>query len=969
MSVVSVVWTGKMPVLPKVTILTREYIALDIETTGLDPKKDAILEIGAVRFKGKRIEESYTTLINPGRAIPYDIQQLTGIKSVDVFGAPSIHAVLPELRRFVADTPIVGHNISFDLGFLHYQNVCRQNIGVDTFELATMILPNAGRYNLGALAKYLKIELPETGQAHRALYDAQIAHLLFEALRDLVLQLDSRTLETISQLVRKTDWPLAMVFDDIYKERLSGNGNHYQATDSAEKESAETPLSTLNFNPRLSPLNYDKPLKPAPEVQPLDVLELCRTLEKNGLFAKNFEGFEHRPQQVDMLAHVIEAFNETRHLMVEAGTGTGKSIAYLLPAVYWAKQNGQRVVVSTNTINLQDQLLNKDIPALQKILSFRFKAVTLKGRNNYVCPRRVQLFLGKANHSPKELALLIKLLIWLPRTQTGDREELFMPDRVEQALWWQVASESKICNPQTCSADSCFYARARRLAESAHIVIVNHALLLSDIAVDGRIIPEYNHLIIDEAHHLEDSITNQLSFVAEQKAIEQLIQELSQPTRAKGFTGFIEEVARRCAQAVPPRVLQHIMEVVHRSHLIIKKAHVLVAELFGAAQSFAADCTPNSSQYSQKIRLTEQTRNHSDWSNVELAWDNLSIVLTDLSKVLNDLFSRLSELDEFQITNWEELVANLASYRTRIEEIRVNLQRIISEPKPEQVCWVEYAVQNKNVSLHHAPLHVGKLFNENLLKPKDTVILTSATIRTNNSFEYFQGRLNMWDVAKAEVGSPFDYYNHTLLYIPVDMPQPDMPNYQRAVERSLIELVKTIKGRTLVLFTSHSQLKDTAKAIREPLGEAGIQVYEQGHGAGRRQMVENFKIADQAVLLGTRSFWEGVDIPGAALSCVVITKLPFAVPSEPIIAARSETFNNAFSQYSMPLAILTFRQGFGRLIRTKTDRGVVVILDRRVISKNYGQAFIDSLPEAREQRDLLINLPLIAQQWIEGDRK
>jgi DNA polymerase-3 subunit epsilon/ATP-dependent DNA helicase DinG len=274
-------------------------------------------------------------------------------------------------------------------------------------------------------------------------------------------------------------------------------------------------------------------------------------------------------------------------------------------------------------------------------------------------------------------------------------------------------------------------------------------------------------------------------------------------------------------------------------------------------------------------------------------------------------------------------------------------------------------MQTKALSLHNAPLHVGNLVHEHLLKPKESVVLTSATLRTNNSFEYFQERLHLWDAEEAAVGSPFDYENNTLLYLPTDMPEPASPGHQKAVEAALTDLVKQIRGRTLVLFTAYTQLRNTANHIKSALADAGIVVYEQGDGTNRRQMLENFKTAEQAVLLGTRSFWEGVDIPGSALSCVVITRIPFAVPSDPIIAARAETFDDAFSQYSIPQAILMFRQGFGRLIRSHQDRGVVVIFDRRVVSKSYGQAFLDSLPGVTEHRGLLANLPKMAEDWID----
>jgi DNA polymerase-3 subunit epsilon/ATP-dependent DNA helicase DinG len=653
--------------------------------------------------------------------------------------------------------------------------------------------------------------------------------------------------------------------------------------------------------------------------------------------------------------------------MVEAGTGTGKSIAYLIPAIYWAVQNGERVVISTNTINLQDQLLTKDIPTLKKILPVDFKAVALKGRSNYLCPNRLQLFRTKENLSPKESRLLAKLLVWLPSTTTGDREELFMPDYGEQALWHQVASDGTLCNPRICTSDTCFYARARREAESAHVVIVNHALLLADIAVDNRVIPEYKYLIVDEAHHLEDNITNQLSFEASQKTIEQMLRDLSVPLRGRTQrVGFINEVSRRCMSAVPNSAKGDVNEIVYKCHEAVDDALKSTRKLFAILADFMAEFSRRSA-YSTKIRLTDDTRTHPAWSDVELIWDSAGTSLADVSKALGILYTMLTELEGYDVPNWEELLSTLNYYRGQLDEIRSNMHVILAEPSRERILWVEQDANKKVISLHNAPLHVGNLVHEHLLKPKESVIFTSATLRTNNSFEYFQERLHLWGADEVAVGSPFDYENNTLVYVPTDLPETNTPGYQKSFEAGLLDLVLQLKGRTLVLFTAYSQLRNTAKAIRGPLAEAGIVVHQQGDGTGRRQMLENFKSADHGVLLGTRSFWEGVDIPGPALSCVVIARLPFAVPSDPIVAARSETFEDSFYQYSIPEAILMFRQGFGRLIRTKDDRGVVAVFDRRVISKGYGHAFLDSLPDAVRRQGSITDLPHLAEQWIDYD--
>lgn len=946
--------------------MARVYVSLDIETTGLDPEQDEILEIGAVRFKGGQIYESFQTLVKPACPIPYKIQQLTGITPDDVRDAPSLAAILPQLSRFVGDNPIIGHNIGFDLSFLQKQSVLEQNLGIDTFELASILLPHASRYSLAALLSHLQVPLPAEGQTHRALDDAKLAIHLFEALLDQARRLDSQVIEEVARISKQSRWPLSLVFRDLNRER------HYTAPTGTlgQQLMAKGMMADSNkgrgFGMIQSDGRFEPPLKPVQQPAPLDILALCTMLEHGGRFEKKFEGFEYRPQQVDMLANVAGAFNEGQHLMVEAGTGTGKSMAYLIPALYWAAQNGHRVVVSTATINLQDQLINKDIPNLQRLLPVSFRAVALKGRSNYVCPRRVQMFQTKESHTPTELRLLAKLLIWLPSTTTGDREELFMPDYHEQVLWSQVASDGNVCSARTCTPETCFYARARRAAESAHVVVVNHALLLADVGVDNKVIPEYKYLIIDEAHHLEDVVTNQLSFTIDQKSMEQLLRELSAPLRSSDRTvGFMHEIARRVQNAVPASLRSDIDHLVRKSEETVNRCLQASRELFRTLYNFMIEY-PNGSQYNAKIRLTNETRAQPTWADVEVAWGNAQAGLVDVSKALGVLYTMLTELEPYDVPNWEELLAMAGAYRSRIDDTQTCLDQIITKPSNDRILWVEQDSRNRVISLHNAPLHVGDLVRRHLLDSKEAVILTSATLRANSSFDYFQERLNLWDAESAAVGSPFDYENNTLVYIPVDLPEPNTPGHQRAVDQGLIELVKQIRGRTLVLFTAYSQLKASAKNIRGPLAEAGIVVYQQGDGSSRRQMLDNFKTADQAVLLGTRSFWEGIDIPGEALSCVVIARIPFAVPSDPIIAARSETFDDPFSQYSIPQAILMFRQGFGRLIRRKEDRGVVAIFDRRVISKRYGQAFLDSLPNVTEQRGPLAALPTTAEQWIDG---
>ena len=684
-----------------------------------------------------------------------------------------------------------------------------------------------------------------------------------------------------------------------------------------------------------------------------------------------------------MLRQVTGALNDAEAVMIEAGTGIGKSIAYLLPAIHWAVQNGQRVVIATHTINLQDQLLAKDVPDLQRILPFEFKAVALKGRNNYVCPRRVRQMRaelearrgggagGRSNASELELRVLTRVLIWLETTLSGDKQELFLPTAEENAIWNYLSSEAEWCTPDQCRKENCFFQRARRAADSAHIIVVNHALLLADVAAENRVLPEYRYLIIDEAHHLEDSVTNQMSFRADQKSLERLLDDVSEPIGQRRYGGFLNTVAPRCRDDLPREALSPLQDRVAAGHEAVEQARRAVHDMFNSLRAFLEDHGPSgSNQYDRRLRLTPSVRRQPAWDGVEIAWDSLSACLSRVGGELVELHQMLERLDRQEpITAIDDLQNELTSYRVRLDGLVGQLRTIVEQSTQAEegkfITWLEVAAQNETISLHAAPLHVGELVRRHLFEANEATILTSATMRTGQSFDYMRERLGAEGVNEAALGSPFDYRASTLLYLPTDMPEPNQPRYQHVVETALMELVRATRGRTLVLFTSYSQLRNTSNAIRERLGEHDILLLEQGGGGSRAHLLERFRATERCVLLGTRSFWEGIDVAGESLSCVVIAKLPFDVPDDPIFAARSEMYEDSFSEYSLPNAILRFRQGFGRLIRTRTDRGVVVCLDRRILSKAYGREFLRSLPECTSRQAPLAELPPLAARWID----
>ncbi|MFQ5873665.1 MAG: helicase C-terminal domain-containing protein [Dehalococcoidia bacterium] len=955
--------------------MARIYIALDIETTGLQAEHDAIIEIGAVKFRGDQVLDTWSSLVNPKRPIPYKIRLLTGIDQAEVDRAPSIFSVTGQLIAFVKDYPIVGHNVRFDLSFLNRHGLFLANPAIDTFELASILMPHATRYSLDKLARMLDISFPTQ---HRALADAMAAKDLFLALSQRALQLDLGVIQEINRLAARSDWPLRYIFHEVEKERAR---SAFTGT-IRQQLMAKGGEDILGFI--LSKGRVEEPLRPSPRREPLDVKALSEMLEEEGFFARCFPNYEYRPQQVAMLRAVSQAFNDGERLLVEAGTGVGKSLAYLIPAVHFATQNGERIVVSTNTINLQDQLFDKDIPDLQRILPLEFKATLLKGRTNYLCPRRLAIFRRRGNPSGlspsgrslslDEIRMLAKILVWLPMAASGDRAELAL-SKQELPLWGRVCADAENCLAERCpyrQRGRCFFYRARQLAESAHIIVVNHSLLLSDMVMENQVLPSYRYLIIDEAHHLEARATEQLSFAVDQAQasafLDGLSQRLGEGRHSPGLNpGLLAEIPNYLrAGSVPVTIRRDVEGRIQEMHRGVEEAQRALYELFNVLALFLEEHSEEAGNYDQRIRLTNGLRIQPAWASVEIAWDNLSLRLSRIAQGLEGLYNGLLSLEDYDILNYDDLLQELLARLHQIRDLQEQMNAIIVQPSPGGIYWVTIRAKDENISLHSAPLHVGELLNKHLFSPKECVVLTSATLRTEGDFAYIRDRLGLQDAQELAVGSPFDYATSTLLYLPTDIPDPGRPYYQKTVERVLTDLCRATKGRTLVLFTSYSQLRATHKAITRPLEEEGIVVLGQSLDGSRRQRLESFKSDQKTVLLGTRSFWEGIDVVGEALSCLAIARLPFSVPTDPIFAARSETFEDPFGQYAVPEAILRFRQGFGRLIRSRTDRGVLVILDKRVLTKPYGSAFLNSLPTCTVRCGSIEDLPSEAARWIEG---
>jgi len=933
---------------------------LDLETTGLDPERDSIIEVGAVKFRDDRVLETWSSLVRPERPIPYKIKRLTGIQQEEADEAPTIFTVIGHLASFIKDYPLVGHNIAFDLAFLRRRGLLLPNPAIDTFELASILVPHAPRYSLGKLAEELGVPYIE---GHRALPDAQTTRRLFLALLERACQLDTETIQEVKRLAQRSDWPLRQAFLDLEAQRAR---TAFTGT-IREQLAAKGVFDDDVLGPIFAPARERQPLEPSLEIEPLDTALLTAMFEEGGLVAQQFVGYEYRPQQVEMLQRVSQAFNESQHLLVEAGTGTGKSLAYLLPAAYYAVTNSRHLVISTNTINLQDQLFLKDIPDLQAILPLEFDATLLKGRNNYLCLRCLAFLRRQPDLTVEEIRVLAKILVWLLGTTTGDKAELNLMGE-ENPIWARLSAENESCDASLCPhVDRCFFYRARQRAEEAHLIVVNHSLLLSDMLTDNRVLPRYQHLIIDEAHHLEDVATNQLSFQVNQNRMLAVLKGLIQSTEKKEY-GLLHELPNRLrGSSIPSHSQAEVEKYLEQARQEVDKTRRRVHNFFTTLSFFLDEHRGPDSQYDQRIRLTSGLRVQPEWSGVEIAWEDLSTGLQGIGDRLEYLYKGLQGLEDAAILDYDDLMQELFGKLHQVKQLREEVEAMIAQPVDEGIYWASISAKDGDITLHAAPLHIGEQLEKQLFTDKECLILTSATLRTGQDFDYIRERLNLWTAEEMTIGSPFDYLSSTLLYMPTDIPEPGQSYYQKSVEEALANLGRATKGRTIVLFTSYSQLRATYGAISRPLGDEGIAVLGQGIDGSRRNMLDNLKTNPETMILGTRSYWEGIDVVGEALSCLVIARLPFPVPTDPIFAARSETFDDPFNQYAVPQAVLRFRQGFGRLIRSKTDRGVVAVLDKRVLTKFYGKAFLEAIPQCTVQQGSIHDLPRLAAEWIAGE--
>jgi Rad3-related DNA helicase len=817
---------------------------------------------------------------------------------------------------------------------------------LDALRLAQIACPQAADYSVEAVAQTMGIALPTD---RTALAQALLLRDVWDALLHRVAELPPVALDVLCRLSETARDPLAPVLAEAAARR----GDLKLSAD------PDRELRDLFADQRKLLQRVAKHELKEPTDNPISTEGICRMFSPAGTIGRSLPHYEQRAEQVEMVRAVCEGFNAPHHVLAEAGTGTGKSLAYLVPAVAWTCTNSDKVLVSTNTKNLQEQLYRKDLPFLMGLLPKRFQPALLKGRRNYLCVRR---FLHLMAHFERELAepdefmALAPLVAWAARTESGDLAECngFLVSSASPSVIQAVVSGPEECAGRGCRVrERCFVNRARALAQLADLIVVNHALLFAEVGLDTPVLPPYRCVILDEAHNIEDVATEALSTVVDGLSIYRATNLLYRARRDGSGSGLLAtvmyEAGGRAGRPGPARgrltelggaAMKAVEEVVSAARQFFETLAAPFAELPGDVERvMMRECRPGIGPGSE-------------------AWD-ASQRLRETVRLLGVRIEELAEmLDARKDEAPGELADDLRAQVARLREACEAAEFVLSQENDDHVYWLERVTREGRSfhSIHAAPLRIGQRMREFFFNAKRCVVLTSATLQADGSFDYVLERLGAdtlppGQVRCMSVGSPFDYARQSLVGVPTFLPDPGGrrdKTFDDELSSFLEDLLRCTRGRALVLFTSYSLLDAVYAAIREPLRRAGIMVLAQGHSGSVEAITSLFRTVTSSVLLGTRSFWEGVDISGETLSCLVLTKLPFHVFTDPLVRGRTEYLlsldKDPFLHYTLPQAVISFRQGFGRIIRNRTDTGVIVVTDRRLVTKAYGRAFLNSLP-------------------------
>jgi ATP-dependent DNA helicase DinG len=819
------------------------FVAVDLETTGLDPKLETIIEVGLISFENGKIKEKFTQTVNPCKTVSDNVLMLTGIKQDELYSSPTLEKIIPDIKKFIKNKPLVGHNIAFDINFLE-KSFSVENVTYDTFNLSRIYLPFASRHSLASVAEYFDIHYEN---AHRASYDAEMAGWIFLKIFDLMANLNPELLK--KQL-------------DVITEKY----NEIEIIKKALDISLHKGLNRKSY-PFDIPVNFRENRGKGNCNNHLTIKEYF-----------NNENLEERNSQLMMAELVQSTLAGGEFLLVESSAGTGKSLAYLVPSILMSIDEDNPIYVSSYTKNLQQQLFNNDIPFAEEITGCGVNTVLEKGRSNYLC-------IQKTKELPKNLdpVSFCSLLLWSFLTRTGDLSEI---SYVFREINKGLVSMDESCKREACPYyRDCFFYNMKKRLRDADLILVNHALFFT-----GNL--NAINVIFDEAHELERAAT----------------------------TGFSISISFGEIQSVLNNILHDL-----KNTKILKKIKKIISKSKEAFEKIA-----------EKV-LTLNDYREGLYKDQEIS------TLQSLQESLEEIVSLLSSAE---LDNQNE--------KEKLRDIVMKMGVIIEQEADDRVFYytIPHRQRLSSIELISSPLDLAPYLEESLYPNINSFIMTSATLTVGESFDFIKNilGLNSFGDRLKEVSLPETYKlrEQALTIIPAYIPDPGEANFIDQVSQFIRDVIIPAEKGTLVLFMSYKHLKGVYQQVTGDFEALGRELLIQGFGKSRKKLLTLFKENPTSVLFGTGSFWQGIDVPGKSLEIVVIEKLPFPNPSEPLVGAKSAYFEKkglgGFSYYILPLSVLRFKQGFGRLIRSTKDTGAVIILDTRVLNKSYGSVFLESLP-------------------------
>ena len=907
-----------------------DYVALDLETTGLDPQDEQIIEIGAVRFKNGQPTEEFRTFLSCLKPLDSFIIELTGITDDDLKGAPAFKEVAPKLKEFIADSVIVGQNVDFDLQFLAASGrriaaSARENLFsfrgrhvLDTAMIARIFWPEFTKFSLSRLCNEFGVSLT---QAHRAAADARATG---EVLAIMINRLPQRVwgglANSLNHLLQLTTHRSRFFFNKL------------------------TPLTSKIQIPQVEQI-----IEAEFEKSVIDHPDLNAWFKQDGLLEQHLERFTHRPIQQKMAELVESSLAENQYTLVEAPTGTGKSLAYLIPALLWTEaepHEARQVVISSHTKALQEQLFGKDVQDIALSANHLISAAVLKGRRNYLCKRRLNLLLRDADQrlSETECIRLMPLLRWAELTRTGDIAEIGgFNEKADPFLWSQVCSDGQACAGSACSsAKGDFHRAAQEAAAAAKLVFVNHALLMSDSDRFLLKSAPLRKVIIDEAHAIERSVVSAMTVELTPAAFRDSLTRISDERYSKGILHRV----LRANDSLDDGIVKLLQSAIDQTASL----HNIIRAVFSQLSETLLGMTTDPKR-SLRIRFRKDDNLHrticrelldlvNQWNEFAATFDNLVTVLS-----MNRGEGRLSP----------DLLFELRSTSEQVRSLNENLVLFIEASDTNHVFWTEAGIGRISpwCALFAAPISIAEMMLQEFWQKVDSAVMTSATLTSNGGFQHIKDALGLdmvecGRVNEAALDSPFNLHEQMKVFAPLSMPNPRQAQaHNEAIGELASQIVNGIHRGTLVLCTSLESVRQIGSILEPAARQTGRTLLTQRSSGAPYELLKQFRKYKDAILVGAASFWEGIDVIGDSLQILIIAKLPFDVPTEPWIEARSEQLRNtgrdAFNEFSIPAATLRLKQGLGRLIRHQDDMGIAIICDPRLMTSRFGHSIRNSL--------------------------